>query len=265
MTIRRIAYVVNVFPKLSETFIAGELAELRRRGVELRVLSLRQPQESLRHEIIARAGLDQITCYRPEEFARLLDEFEPQLLHAHFATEPTPAARHLATERNLPFTFTAHGYDIRRKPPPDFAERAAAARAVVTVSKSNARYIVKTFGVPSEHIRVIPCGVDTDRFRPVDNDGTEGRRLPAMEDIPWIVCVARHVRVKNLRLLLDTCALLRDRGARFRCAMIGDGPLRGELEEQRTRLGLEKIVELAGAREEAQVLEWWRRASVAVL
>jgi len=89
--------------------------------------------------------------------------------------------------------------------------------------------------------------------------------LPSMEDIPWIVCVARHVRVKNLRLLLDTCALLRDRGARFRCAMIGDGPLRGELEEQRSRLGLEKIVELAGAREEAQVLEWWRRASVAVL
>ena len=42
----RIAYVVNVFPKLSETFIAGELAELRRRGVGLRVLSLRQPVES---------------------------------------------------------------------------------------------------------------------------------------------------------------------------------------------------------------------------
>ena len=39
----RIAYVVNVFPKLSETFIAHELAELRRRGVEVRVVSLRQP------------------------------------------------------------------------------------------------------------------------------------------------------------------------------------------------------------------------------
>src|SRR5213593_3070401 len=181
MTPARVAYVINVFPKLSETFIAGELAELRRRGVELRVLSLRQPQESLRHEIIARAGLDQITCYRPEEFARLLDEFEPELLHAHFATEPTAAARELATERNLPFTFTAHGYDIRRKPPPDFAERAAAARAVVTVSEANARYIVKAFGVPPEHIRVIPCGVDTDQFRPVESGDTTGRRLHSME------------------------------------------------------------------------------------
>ena len=30
MTLSRVAYVVNVFPKLSETFIAHELAELRR-------------------------------------------------------------------------------------------------------------------------------------------------------------------------------------------------------------------------------------------
>src|SRR2546427_6665398 len=42
------------------TFIAGELAELLRRGVSLRVLSLRQPVESLRHEFIARAGLNKI-------------------------------------------------------------------------------------------------------------------------------------------------------------------------------------------------------------
>jgi glycosyltransferase involved in cell wall biosynthesis len=261
----RIAYVVNVFPKLSETFIAGELAELLRRGVNLRVLSLRRPVESLRHEFIARAGLDKTICYDPAKFPALLREFKPQMLHAHFATEPTAAVRELAQEAGVPFTFTAHGYDIRRKPPPDFADRAAAAAGVVTVSEANARYIVKTFGVPREHICVIPCGVDTDQFRPVESGGTAGRRLPSMNDIPWIVCVARHVRVKNLGLLLETCSLLHTRGARFRCAMIGDGPLRADLVEQRNRLGLERIVELDGAREQAQVLEWWRRASVAVL
>ena len=124
----RVAYVINVFPKLSETFIAGELAELHRRHVGLRVLSLRQPVEILRHDFIARAGLDKITCYDPAKFPALLREFKPQMLHAHFATEPTAAARELAQEIGVPFTFTAHGYDIRRKPPPDFAERAAAKR-----------------------------------------------------------------------------------------------------------------------------------------
>src|SRR5437762_10195403 len=103
----RIAYVLNVFPKLSETFITHELIELRKRGVELRVLSLRRPKEGLRHGIIERAGLDTITHYEPAEFSRVLKDFQPELLHAHFATEPAAAARDLAVELKVPFTFTA--------------------------------------------------------------------------------------------------------------------------------------------------------------
>src|SRR5438067_286151 len=53
----RVAYVLNVFPRISETFIAGELAELRRRGVEVRILSLKPPAEGPSHDMIGRAGL----------------------------------------------------------------------------------------------------------------------------------------------------------------------------------------------------------------
>src|ERR1051325_6743374 len=150
---RRIAYAVNVFPKLSETFIANELSELRRRGVELRVLSLRPPQETLRHGLIARAGLDAITHYEPASFSAVLKDFQPELLHAHFATEPAAAARELSAEFGVPFTFTAHGYDIRRKAPSDFAERARAAGAVVTVSRANAEEITRRWGVPEPSLR----------------------------------------------------------------------------------------------------------------
>jgi len=260
MTGMRVAYVVNVFPKLSETFIAGELAELRRRGVNLRVLSLQQPKETLRHDFIAQAELDKITCYRPEEFANVIREFEPQLLHAHFATEPTAAARELSERLGVPFTFTAHGYDIRRKAPPDLAARAAAARAVVTVSNANAHHIAETFGVALDRVEVIPCGVDTDRFRPVI-----GRDCPWTAGVPVIVCVARHVEVKNLGLLLQACALLRDCGMPFRCVMVGDGPLRCELEGMRRQLNLERFIEFAGALEQLEVLKWWQHAAVAVL
>src|SRR5881396_64420 len=97
MNPRRIAYVLNIFPKLSETFIAGELAELRRRGVELRILSLLPPREELQHDIIRRTGLNQLTVYEPEKFASVVREFQPQLLHAHFATESTATARELAS------------------------------------------------------------------------------------------------------------------------------------------------------------------------
>jgi glycosyltransferase involved in cell wall biosynthesis len=123
------------------------------------------------------------------------------------------------------------------------------------VSEANADYIAQTFGVPRTHIRVIPCGVDTSRFRP-------GEHRP---ELPHIVCVARLVPVKNLRLLLETCACLRARGLDFRCVLIGEGPCREDLLALRTRLDLEGIVEMAGAAEQGEVCTWWQRATVALL
>src|SRR5881296_384139 len=255
MTPLRVAYVLRVFPKISETFVASELAEVRRRGVEVRILSLRRPAEDVRHEIVARAGLDDLTVYDPREFPIILREFRPQLLHAHFATAATAKARELAAEIGVPFTFTAHRYDIYDKAPADFADRAAAAAAVVTVSEANARYIVKTFGVPAACLHVIPCGVDTERFRP---QGSRG-------EPPHLVCVGRLKPFKNQRLLLEACAALHSRGVEFRCVLVGDGPCRDELEAARERLGLGGMVELVGAAEQAEVLAWWQRATIAAL
>lgn len=254
----RIAYVVHMFPKLSETFIAHELAELRRRGVKLRVLSLLPPRETLRHEFIVEAGLDEFVSYEVEKFPDIIRGFKPDLLHAHFAAEPTAAARELSVQCKVPFTFTAHGYDIRRKPPPDFAARAAAARCVITVSEANAELISQQHGVPRKHIRVIPCGVDTERFRPARDDSSNG-------SAPVILCVARHVAVKNLGLLLDACALLHRDRVEFRCVSVGDGPLRGELETKRKQLGLEDIVKFTGALTNEEVLSQWQHADIATL
>ena len=257
MSLKRIAYVLHIFPKLSETFVAGELAELRRRGIEVRILSLLPPREELRHDIIRRAGLAEVTIYDVAEFENVIRDFKPQLLHAHFATEATAKARELSSRCQVPFTFTAHGYDIHRKPPSDFQERALAAGRVVTVSEANADHITKTFNVPREHLSVIPCGVDTDEFCPNGNAALDGE--------PWIVCVARHVAVKNLGLLLDACVELRWRGVKFRCAMIGDGPLHHDLRQTRDELKLTKLVEMPGALDQSEVLKWWQRAAVGVL
>src|SRR5258706_94194 len=90
-------------------------------------------------------------------------------------------ARELSARSGIPYTFTAHGYDIHRKPPSDFRARAEAARAVVTVSAANRDYIHRTFGVSHSHIHVIPCGVDTELFRP------RGTGSPAAEATPLIV------------------------------------------------------------------------------
>src|SRR5438445_13264904 len=96
MTPLRVAYVLRVFPKISETFVASELAEVRRRGVEVRILSLRRPAEEVRHEIVARAGLDDLTVYDPLEFPIILSEFRPQFHHVLFAIATSSKARELS-------------------------------------------------------------------------------------------------------------------------------------------------------------------------
>jgi len=254
---RRIAYVLNIFPKISETFIAGELAELRGRGVELSILSLLPPRDEPRHEIIRRAELEHLVEFDVDRFRENLTLCKPDLLHAHFAKEATEKARQFSAELGIPFTFTAHGYDIHRKPPPDFKERAAAAKAVITVSHANAVHIHNTFEVPRSHIHVIPCGVNTDIFQPSE---AALRSHP-----PLILCVARHVAVKNLGLLLKSCAILKGRGINFRCVLIGDGPSRAELEQQRSNYGLERFVDFRGAVNQTEVLRWWQRADIGVL
>ena len=256
MALKRIAYVLNVFPKFSETFIANEVAELRRRGVELILLSRRNPVEDLRHKVVTENRLEALAHYDQDDFLPLLREFRPQLIHAHFATQPTELARELAARLEIPYCLTAHGYDVYRRPPGDFAERCRDAGAVVTVSSANARYMIDQLGASPANLSVVPCGVDTAWFEP-----GEGVRA----EVPLLLCVARLRPVKNLSILLQACALLRERGLAFRCVIVGDGEERASLEAERARLGLESGVEFAGLASQEAVRDYWRQASVGLL
>lgn len=48
-----VAFVLKGYPRLSETFIAQEIRGLEQRGLDIRIVSLRQPREALRHPIHA--------------------------------------------------------------------------------------------------------------------------------------------------------------------------------------------------------------------
>jgi glycosyltransferase involved in cell wall biosynthesis len=252
--IRDVAYVVNMFPKLSETFIAQEVAELVRRGVRCRLLSLKPPSEALRHPVVTRLGLERLTWYDREAFAAALMADPPEVVHAHFATEPARVGREIASTLGRPFSFTAHGYDLYRKPPADLADRVAGADAVVTVSDANAAHLAATCGVVRDRVLVLPCGVDLDFFTPGPD-----------VDPATIVAVARLRPVKNLPALLDACRRLADRGRTFRLVVIGDGPDKAALTARRDALGLSDRVTFAGACDQDTVRTWWRRATVGVL
>src|SRR5205814_6874541 len=60
-------------------------------------------------------------------------------------------------------------------------------------------------------------------------------------------------------------ALLRDRGVRFRCHIVGHGELRESLTRLIHRLDLDQFVALEGAADQDEVISWYRRATVLAL
>ncbi len=69
---------------------------------------------------------------------------------------------------------------------------------------------------------------------------------PAKSELFTIVNSARLVEFKNHNKLIDTAAVLRNRGRKFRIDILGDGPLRNELAQKIHSLQLDDYVFLNG-------------------
>ncbi|WP_248924943.1 glycosyltransferase family 4 protein [Paenibacillus hamazuiensis] len=103
---------------------------------------------------------------------------------------------------------------------------------LITVSNSFKHYLSDYIQEP-ERVGVIPNGFDEKRFRPV----------PHENKIPQLITVCRLVPAKGLDILLQACAELKQRGHSFVLHLIGDGPIRQELEDMAMDLNIyEEII-----------------------
>jgi glycosyltransferase involved in cell wall biosynthesis len=171
-------------------------------------------------------------------------------IHAHFANQTADCAAIAGSVAGIPFSFTAHAYDIystaprQRNATLDWKLRHAA--RVFTVS-DYARDLLRARLPPAQRDQVctVYVGIPTALFR---------AEAPAPEDSGLrLLCVARFQEKKGLDTLLEACALLRDRGVAFHLLLIGDGPERAQLEAQAARLGLAGWVEMPGPRSQEEV------------
>lgn len=121
----------------------------------------------------------------------------------------------------------------------------ASARIVVN-SADVESYIVREYRAPAGRICVIANGVDTERFRPAAA-GADPAPL-------HVVTVGRLVRQKNHALFLEAARQLLDCGIAARFTIVGDGPLRAELEARAAALGLAAQVTFAGERDDVDAI-----------
>ncbi len=122
--------------------------------------------------------------------------------------------------------------------------------AIACSSEDNRRYHLGR-GAPADRLFPMPCAVDNEaleslrREAPSGDDFRRSHGLPC--DVRLVTTVGRFAENKCTSDCLDAfaTATLRSRED-VHLALVGDGPLRGELERQARELGIEKRVHFIG-------------------
>ena len=164
-------------------------------------------------------------------------------LHAHFGSDATTVALLASRLSGIPYSYTAHARDIYHtyvsREIDDHVRRLKMIEAafVVTVSDYNLRRLSGLCPPTQRHkLHRLYNGVDLSRF-------CLSRLHPTT---PIILGVGRLIEKKGFSDLVAACRVLRDRGFRFRCLIVGDGPERASLEAKIDEADLTSQVELLG-------------------
>jgi glycosyltransferase involved in cell wall biosynthesis len=189
-----------------------------------------------------------------------LGGLRPILLHAHYGPNGLRAMR-LASTLKVPLIITFHGGDVtitdlrHQKTYLGFRHYLANKGKLKTsgatffaVSKFVRRKLLEQ-GFPTERILVQYTGVDIKKFRPAST-----------EDRPIILFVARFVEFKGAEFLIRAASEVQRQFPDVELVLIGDGPLRRELETL-AKQSLRRF-RFLGVLTAQEVSGWMNRASL---
>ena len=176
-------------------------------------------------------------------------------IHAHFIDRAAVVAYVAARLLGVPYSVTAHANDIYVTPVL-LDTKIRGADFVVTCTGYNVSHLVQQVGGAPDKVTRIYHGLELERYQP-------SSVTPDTE--PTLVAVGQLKEKKGFLDLLDACRALRDRGVRFQCVIIGEGPQRDELTRRIADLALGEAVHLRGALPHDEVIAMYRRATAFVL
>jgi len=182
-------------------------------------------------------------------------DFNPDLIHAPWATYPASVAWFLSRVLDKPFSFTSRAHDI-------FVEdhmmssKLAQANLAVTITRNNVRHMARWMSAPGAvPVQVMHSALELDETV-FSRDGRQPHRL---------LSVGRLDAIKGFDVLLPALAMLRDRGVPFESIVIGEGEERASLEALREKLGLGDRVTFVGARPQTEVRKAMAESTLMVM
>ena len=293
-----VAYILKMFPRFSETFILSEILELERRGMSLRIFSLRHPNDGRFHADVARVRAP-VTYLPPLSLttARELAAAHWQvfnwdrLRYANVAARTLKRRRWGAVKRFVQAGYIAPrleaegithvhahfassatsvswylnqladiGYSFTAHAKDIFIETVAG--DVLKRKMSHARFVVTVSDFNLAHLKTVAEDARIERiYNGLDLEQfAPGESQP--ESPPLILAVGRLIEKKGFDTVIRACAKLRDEGRTFQCRIVGTGSEEEPLRELITELALTNLVELPGPMPREELIRLYPRASV---
>lgn len=120
--------------------------------------------------------------------------------------------------------------------------------AFIAVAAPHAVYLAEHEGCPADKVRIVPNGVDVERFRPLETSSALRNELGLSPDAPVATIVAALRPEKNHELFLHAAARVREKNPDARFLIVGDGERRAALEALAAELQLGESVKFLGTR-----------------
>jgi len=205
--------------------------------------------------------------------ARVAEQRRLDIVHAHYAVPHATAAyladQMLAASSSVvcPRTVTTlHGTDITLIGSDPSYTRVVAfsierSHAVTAVSRSLRADTISALGLQHE-IRVIPNFLDCAEYRRRFDAELRAQLCPPSEFDALVVHVSNFRPVKRVDVALDVFRRLRQE-VRARFVLVGDGPVRADIERRASEYGLDGEVMFAG--EQQDLVPWLSVADLFLL
>lgn len=104
-----VAYVLESYPQLSETYIKWEIEALKD-DYDISVIRLNPPHSSYKNHLPFQEGNNFLAV------KSIIDELQPDILHSHFLTSISlvgyVAGYYSKRKKQIPFTLRAHSFDV---------------------------------------------------------------------------------------------------------------------------------------------------------
>lgn len=168
-------------------------------------------------------------------------------IHAHFGTNSARVAAYAQALGGPTFSFTAHGpEEFDKCEPLDLGGKIAVSKFCVAVSNFGRSQLFR-WAKPEDwkKVKVIHCGIEPESW-------PEPRPMPASGTLR-MVAIGRFAEQKGFGLLIAAFAKAYRENPNIHLSLVGDGPLRAEIEQVIRSEGIGDAVTLLGWQAEAGV------------